>query len=467
MIPFRNLSRLFVGDFLAKTLYFLAFVYLARVLGVSNYGVLEFSLSILTYFMVLADGGLELWATRESARGQEVRALVGRVMPLRSLMAVGAFLLLIILLPRFPDYPGLTNLLVLFGLSLFSQALSLKWAFMGREEMSRVAVGLVLTQIVFALAIFVFVREPDDVIVVPVLRLIGDLAMAFYYGRAYIRLHGRKWPSFSLRNTRGIMRPALTMGASHGLAFMSYNFDTVLLGFISGSEAVGWYGAAYKPITAILAVPVTYFLGLFPTLSRTFKEDSITFSGIVTRSLRILAIFAFPVGVGGIFMAGPIVALLFGPDYTNSVLPLRILSLAASLIILRGTFRQALNAAGRQDLDLRCAGASVGLNVGLNLLLIPQYGIVGAAITTVVAEVLWLTLASYYFRRYVAPISFIPFVWQPLIAAAAMSIYFLLTPSLLWWVQATISGLVYFGALLLLGETEVRSWVRILLVKVS
>jgi len=81
--PFRNILRLSVGDFLAKTLNFLAFVYLARVLGVASYGVLEFASSILTYFLLLADGGLELWATREAAEGRDLRELAARVVPLR------------------------------------------------------------------------------------------------------------------------------------------------------------------------------------------------------------------------------------------------------------------------------------------------------------------------------------------------------------------------------------------------
>ena len=136
MNPFRNILRLSVGDFVAKTLYFLAFVYLARVLGVANYGVLEFALSILSYLLLLADGGLELWATREAARGTDMRQLVARIVPLRFLLATGAFGMLLVLLPVFPDYPALQTILVLFGLTLLAQAANLKWVFMGREQMA-------------------------------------------------------------------------------------------------------------------------------------------------------------------------------------------------------------------------------------------------------------------------------------------------------------------------------------------
>lgn len=467
MIPFRNLLRLFIGDFLAKALYFLTFVYLARVLGVASYGVLEFALAVFSYFLLLADGGLELWATREAARGKDPHTLIARVVPLRILLALVAFLLLLMLLPQFPDYPGLHTILILMGLVLLAQAVNVKWVFIGQERMARVAGGLVIAQVVFAVTAFAFVRTPETVVWVPLLRLAGDLAMAAYFGWLYATIHGGRWPEFTLRGTGDILRPALTMGASHGLAFMSYNFDSVLLGFMSGSDSVGWYGAAYKPVTVVLAMPVTYFLGLFPTLSRIYAENEEAFRRTVARSLQLTSIFSLPIGIGGTFLARPIIDTLFGSAYANSVLPLQILSWSAALVILRGTFRQALNAAGRQDLDLRCASASIFLNVSLNLVLIPRYGVVGAAVTTVVTEVLWLTLASTCFNQRVSRVNVFTFLWQPAIAASAMAAYFMLAPPAFWIVRALMAGVVYFGTLLLIGEREVRSWVRFLLARVS
>jgi O-antigen/teichoic acid export membrane protein len=456
MNPFKNIFRLSVGDFLAKTLYFLAFIYLARVLGVSSYGVLEFALSILTYFLVLADGGLELWATREAARGQKAEQLAAQIMPLRLALTAVTFGVLLALLPFLPAYPYLRPVLLLFGLTLFAQAFNLKWVFMGRERMSHVAVGLLVAQVIFAVAVFALVRRPEHVVWVPALRLAGDLAMAVYFGRPFVTAHG--WPvrGFTRREAGAILKPALVMGLSQGLAFMSYNFDSLLLGLLVGARAVGWYGAAYKPITALLAVPVTYYTGLFPTLSRTYQQSEAAFRHMVARSLRLTAMMALPVGIGGSFLAGPVIGLLFGPDYANSVLPLQILSWAAVMVILRGNFRHSLNAAGRQDLDLRCAGSAIAMNVGLNLIFIPRYGIVGAAATTLVTEIFWLGLAFYYFNRHVAPINPLPYLRQPFLAGVLMAAGFVLLPWLPWPGQAATATLIYFAALFLQGGNPVR-----------
>src|SRR5262245_64309357 len=69
--PFRSILRLSIGDLLAKIFSFLAFVYLARVLGVEDYGTLEFARALLVYVLVFGDLGLEFWATRQAARGAD------------------------------------------------------------------------------------------------------------------------------------------------------------------------------------------------------------------------------------------------------------------------------------------------------------------------------------------------------------------------------------------------------------
>jgi len=334
---------------------------------------------------------------------------------------------------------------------------NLKWIFMGQEKMTRVAAGLIVAQVVFAVGVFGFVRGEAGIIWVPILRLIGDLAMAMYFMRRFVLVHGGLRLAFTLRGARNVLQPALTMGAALGLGLASYNLDSVLLGFMVGPMAVGWYNAAYKPVTVALAMPVTYFLGLFPALSRTYADSPEVFQQIVVRSLRLTSIFALPVGVGGTFFAEPIIGLLFGPAYANSVPALQVLCWAAVLAILRGTYKYGLNAAGKQQLDLRCAGTATALKVGRNLLLIPYYGIIGAAIATVVAEVIWVTMTSYYFCHYVFPARLLPHLLQPMGAAIAMGTFFLLAQPLFWAVRAFVGLLVYLAVLLLLGQTEVRS----------
>jgi O-antigen/teichoic acid export membrane protein/SAM-dependent methyltransferase len=455
--PLGSIARLGAGDLLGKTLNFAAFIYLARTLGVEGYGVLEFARSVLAYFLLLADGGLEVWATREAARGTGIREVVARVVPLRALCALGALGVLLTALPALPDYPALRGLLALFGVTLLVQAVSLKWVFMGQERMTRVAAGLVLSQVVFALGVLGLVRSPEGLLLIPLAQLTADLVLATYFARLFARAHGGLRLPFTLGGARELLPPALAIGLSQGLGLVTFSFDSVLLGFFLGATAVGWYSAAYKPVTMVLAMPITYFMGLFPSLSRAFAESRERFGAMVGDSLGLAAIFAVPVGIGGTFLAEPIVRVLFGQAYAPSAPVLQVLCWSATLVMLRGTFRQACNAAGRPRLDLACAAIATTLNVGLNLLLIPRYGMLGAAAATVTADAVWLVALSGAFARWVVGVSLWGSLAWPAAAGLAMGLSLWLAEPLPWLVRALVALALYFGVVLIGTGSRARA----------
>lgn len=454
--PFRNILRLSVGDFIAKTLTFLAFVWLARVLGVQTFGVLEFAASLLAWFLLLADGGIELWATREAARTQDVPHLVARVMPLRFLLATASFVLLFLLLPLLPENGNLRFVLALFGLSLFAQAASLKWLFLGREQMAQIARLLVAGQFVFALAIFGLIREPGHVLWVPVVKFAADAGTAMGFAALYRRQHGTLLLRYTFSGARIALGPAITMGMTQAMGLLNFNFDTLLIGFLRGLNEVGLYTVAYKPVTTLLQVPLTYFSGVFPVLARAWQQGQDTLRPIAQRSLRWCCLLAIPAGVGGMLLAGPMIQMLFGDAYAGSALPFSILIWSGVLVVLRGTYRHGLNAAGFQTLDLRNGIASSILNVGLNVLLIPRFGMVAAACVTVTADLLWFALSARQFNRYVLHLPFFTLAWRPIAAATMMGVFLWLAPVNPWMLRAAAGAIVYGGALLLMGERFAR-----------
>jgi O-antigen/teichoic acid export membrane protein len=460
MSPFRNILTLSIGDFIAKAAYFLSFVYMAKTLGVASYGVLEFALAIRTYLLLLADAGLDLWAVREAAKGVDVATLAARIIPARLVLAVltlGATGLLYAL----PGNPNLRRILPLLALTVLVQAFNLKWVFMGQERMAKVALGLVASQLAFAVCAVLLVRQPSDLLMVPAAFLASEAVMAAYFWRLFVKVHGRPRLSLQWNGIRAMMQPVLTLGATQCLGLINYNVDSILIGVLMGPRAVGWYAAAYKPVTAVLAIPATYYLGLFPALSRSFREDKEKFRAILERSMRFTAIFAIPVGVGGTLLAKPMIHLLFGEQYAASVAPLQLLSWSAVLVTMRGNFRYTLNAVGLQGLDLRCAAAAAVFNIALNLLLIPRYGITGAAWATVISEIGWFTLAWYVFSQRVIPLPLLSMVWRPLAAGAGMAVVLILGAQVQWIARAALALGGYVLILILCREPEVMRALRL------
>lgn len=422
-----------------------------------RYGVLEFAISLMFYFLLLGDGGLELWATREAAKTPDLPALVARILPLRFLLAAASFAVLGVSLAALPPYPELRLVLGLFGLSLLAQAASLKWVFMGQEKMAHVAWGLLLSKLIFFLLAVGLVRGTTALLLVPVISLAGDAALTFYFGGVYARRNEWRVP-WALRGAGAILRPALTIGMAQAMGLLNYNFDSVLLGFLTNVRTVGLYNAAYKPVTIVLAFPLTYFTGLFPALSRTHAEGQAAFRALVERALRFSALMVAPLAVGGTLLAKPILLLLYGESYAASAAVLPILVWSAVLVILRGSYRHALIAAGHQAIDLRCAIISTTVNVGLNLLLIPRYGMTGAATATLLGDAAWFLMSFLGFENKVMRLNPLPYLARPVLAGAAMAACLLLLASLSWMERAILSVIVYFVVLLALREPELRAW---------
>lgn len=453
MSPFRNILKLSAGDFVSKAVYFLSFVYMAQKLGVASYGVLEFALAIRTYLVLLADAGLELWAIREAAKGRSITSLAERVIPARLVLAVIA-LAATGVVKFVPGNPNLRELLPLLTLTVLVQAFNLKWAFMGQQRMSRVAIGLMISQVAFAGFAVLLVHRPADLMMIPAAFIASEIVQAAYFGRLFVKLHGVPKLTLDWRAIHGMAAAVLTLGAAQCLGLMNYNVDSILIGVMLGAGPVGLYAAAYKPITAVLTVAVTYYQGLFPALSSSFAEDREKFSAILLRSLRFTTIFAVPLGVGGTLLAAPMIRFLFGANYADSVPALQLLSWSAVLVTMRGNFRHTLNAVGKQRLDLICAASAGAVNVSLNLLLIPRFGIRGAAWATLLSEIGWFLLARYFFSQHVLRLHLLPVLWRPLLAGTGMAGCLVLAGEMQWILRAAVASAAYIAILVVTGEPE-------------
>ena len=192
-----------------------------------------------------------------------------------------------------------------------------------------------------------------------------------------------------------------------------------------------------------MSLAIAYFAGLFPVLSRLYVENREEFRTLVRRTTQLWLVFVVPLVVGGSFLAAPVIRFLYGAAYANSAAPLRILVWSAALVVLRWVYMDSLRATGNQTLDLRCAITSASLNVALNILWIPRFGMAGAASATVFADLVWFVMSYYYFRRAVLPGEPFPPLAGPLLGGGAMCAVLWFTPSMDWPLRFLLSLVLY------------------------
>ena len=266
-------------------------------------------------------------------------------------------------------------------------------------------------------------------------------------------------------------RPALSLKAWRGLAGYSAwtwllslailvrdRSDSLLLGRLTNTASVGFYSVGAE----IAALPTTE---LIEPLGRAAfsgfaagRQQQVDPGDIFLRLTGSAALLTLPAGVGLSLVAAPLVALAFGPGWAQAVPVLRILSLSFTVMVFGHLGLHLLSAyavLGRL-VSLTLVGA--GVRVALLALLIPAYGLTGAAAGAAIAVVLeqGLTVATALRRFHVGAGMLIRGIGRPVVAAAAMAA--VLAGTGLGWTDdagvlslaaATVTGAAVYAAVLL------------------
>jgi O-antigen/teichoic acid export membrane protein len=197
------------------------------------------------------------------------------------------------------------------------------------------------------------------------------------------------------------------------------SFDLVLLGLMLGERETGLYAAPYRICFLFLAVAAAIQSSYLPAITRALAHSAEQAKAIAARSVGFSAAVAAPALVGGIVLAAPLLQAVFGPDYVAGAWAFRLLLLGMGFICFFGTAHNILLACDRLKDEMWLMAVAAGLNVGLNLIVIPRYGLVGAAAVTALTEGLVLMIALLTVARLGVGISLWP-LCRPFLAAGVM-----------------------------------------------
>lgn len=179
-----------------------------------------------------------------------------------------------------------------------------------------------------------------------------------------------------------MLREGIVVGLASFASVIYFRVDSVMLGLLRGGEAVGIYNVAYRLMEGTLIVPLIFVTVVFPRLAKAvdFRAAVVRAGGLLAAAgLVVSAVFAF---------GGPLlIALVYGAPYERAGHVSIVLAFAIAPIYVGTLLTQALVASDRQDAYLRLAVLALAANVGLDAVLIPPFGEVGAAAATVATEV--------------------------------------------------------------------------------
>lgn len=378
---------------------------LTRILGVSGYGTYVFVIALVMFFVSIADWGTTLIFVRESVRNrEEEEKFYSNAFILRFFLSVVA-VALINFLALFPVFLPLSLplkiasiLLVLISLKttchIIFQTKS-KFEYMALTDVAISLVFLILLGLVFLLSRSSLTLS--WIIMAFVLANLLGAIIAFFLALSLAKISFQ----FSKVMVRKIILEALPTGALL-LIFSIYNrLDIFLLQIIRGSEPVGIYGLAYKVHDNLILGSAYLAAALFPVISSLaakpdFQERLQT---IYRKIFDILFMAGFFVLISVFFLAPVIISIIGGSQFTQSVSALRILVFGTFLAYFNHLTGYTLVALGKQKVSLVVAVIALIWNLSLNLILIPHYSYLAAAVVTIATEGLVLVLTSFYLAR--------------------------------------------------------------------
>lgn len=459
----RGFAFLAAGQGLARGMTFLSVAYLARTLGVEMFGVVGFGAAVASYLLLIVDAGLDLVAMREIARRASlVESIVSSIFATRLVLAALAAASLWGIAPWLASSPATLAVLLAYSLTFLSFASNLKWGFQAREQNGVVAAALVVSQAAYLAGVLLWVRGPGDAPRVPLLLFASELAGAGLLLVCYRRQGFRLWVPRSIRLSWTLLREAMPLAATRMVRTLAVNFDLLVLGMVAAPAAVGVYVAVSRVVLFLRELGELYYLALFPQLSRAATGPADGFAAVGRAGLRHAGVIVLPVAVGGCLTGPALLSFLFGPGYGAGAPALRLLLAGMVFVMLAGGYRLGLVAHHRQGAVFRIMATGAAVNVALNLVLIPRYSIVGAALSALLSEALTFLLAWVAMARSASLSPWRPLL-RPALAAAGLAVILWVLPA--WPVLLTVAvgGVSYAALICLVGAVHLREIAEIVL----
>lgn len=427
----KNTGMLLGSMVINFALNFFYFIYAARYLGVNNFGILTFAIAFTGLFTAFTDLGLGELIVREVARKKSiVHKYLNNVLPMKLILSILTFLLLSIIINLLGYKGNIVKVVYLVSLSVIFDSLCQTFysVFQAYEEMQYQSIGQVL------IACFRII----SITLVIVLRLdVVDLAFLYFITSAIILAY-----AFTIYKLRFVMprfradfsfwwkaiKESWPMGGMAFCGVLYFRIDTVMLSMIKGEIAVGLYNAAYKLLEMAIFIPLIVVTAVFPLLSKRYKNSAESYADILGKIVKYLIYFIIPIACIVTLVSKPMIGIIYGNMFLASANVLQILIWAAVLMYITIILMAAFRAINRQAFSFKLVVLTVIVNIVLNMVMIPRYSFIGAALTTVFSEVFLLCVGLVFLSKWGYKISVIgiflspPIIWLFIACAIAISL---------------------------------------------
>lgn len=382
----------------------IVFPYVARVLNAEGIGKVSFAQSVVSYFYMFAALGIPSYGIRACARVRENKADLSKVA--QELFIISSVTMLLSYICYFSMLYGISGfrtdlpIMLICSLNIFFQTVGMQWFFQGIEEYQYITFRTVIVKGLSVVFIILMVRNQNDALwyaAGSVLAEGGSALCNLFHLHQIIKL--KPFMNYKLKKH---IRPIMVFFASSIAITVYSSLDSVMLGIFSTNRELGFYTAGLK-ISRFLAY-ITTALGsvTFPRISNYLKRGMEQEANIlVSKSMHFSFVTMIPL-VTFMFTFSKSVILIYagnGFEPAGTILKLTAIILLFSALSNTLTNQVLLPRNKEKYVTVSvCLGAVIDLL--LNIILIPSYGAIGAASSTVITEMVVAGLELIFSRKY-------------------------------------------------------------------
>lgn len=383
----------------------LTFPYVSRILLAEGLGKVSLFSSIANYAVLFASLGISTYGIRATARvrenEQELSQVTAELLSINLISTIIVLLVFVCVIPFVGRLNREPELLIINGVLVLSSTLSMSWLYSGLEQYSYIAKRSIALKTVSAILIFVFVKDAFDYkkyAAIVAFSSIGSYLLNFLYSRNFVdlfKIQKLKWKRH--------LKPMLLLFASILAVSVYTELDTIMLGFLRDDTEVGLYSMAVKIKGVLLNCINAVSAVLLPRMSYYLSEHNLKdYNNVLKISTALVFMFSIPMAALFILEARDSILIIGGESYLGAVLCMQ----TVMPILLVSGFsnvlgNQVLIPQGLDACFMKAVLAGAAIDFGLNIILMPRYGCVGAAIATLIAEVLQMSIQFIYASKYI------------------------------------------------------------------
>lgn len=368
----------------------ITYPYVTRVLGVENLGKVTYSQSIEGYFALVAALGITTYAVREGALVREdkkkLQSLVSELFTTNMITTIIAYVLLFLVLFLVPQFKDYRSLILLLSIAIIFTTVGVDWINNVFEDFYYITIRSIVIQIAVIALLFIFVKDENDYYIYAFLTILSTCLISasnFFHVRKYCKLRITRKPKFISH-----VKEMLIFFANNLAIQIFVNVDMTMLGLYTSDFYTGIYAVAVKIYNVIKVMVAAVFTVCIPRLTSYWNSDKKDMYKTLLQSVTdVCTLLVFPAVVGLICLARPIVLIISGQEFEQSITSLSILSIAIIGSIYSGVLTNCINLPMKREINtLKGTSLAAVVNLILNIGIIPQFKEVGAAVTTIVAE---------------------------------------------------------------------------------